>query len=248
MKLFWWQDNLVSMNGKDIRPCKIECYIETDASKAGWGANFEGITTGGRWSEDECKLHINILECKAVYFALLSLCNHLHNTHVCVKSDNSTTVAYLNNQGGSVISIHLIAKDIWLWCENKNILLTAVHVKGTSNYTADYFSRHFSDSTEWKLNEKVFRKICRSFFIPDIDLFATRLNKQLSKYVSWFPEPDAIASDAFSILWSDFKPYIFSLFSLIDRVLEKIQQDQVRKAILVVPMWATQHWFPTLLY
>jgi hypothetical protein len=46
-------------------------------------------------------LHINILECKAVYFALLSLCNHLHDTHIiCIKCDNSTTVAYLNNQGG----------------------------------------------------------------------------------------------------------------------------------------------------
>ena len=58
----WWQDNIVNKNGKDIRPGKIELYIETDASKLGWGANFEGRKTGGRWSKNESGLHINILE------------------------------------------------------------------------------------------------------------------------------------------------------------------------------------------
>ena len=108
-------------------------------------------------------------------------------------------------------------------------------------------SRHFSESTEWKLHERVFQKICRSFFMPDIDLFATRLNKQMSRYVSWFPEPDTLAADSFSFLWSEFNPYIVPPFSMVDRVLTKIQDDQVSKAILIIPMWATQHWYPTLL-
>jgi hypothetical protein len=63
-------------------------------------------------------------------------------------------------------------------------------------------SRHFSDSTEWKLNEKVFTRICELF----CHLFASRLNKQMTKYVSWFPEPEAMTSDAFSISWSEFNP------------------------------------------
>jgi hypothetical protein len=63
-----------------------------------------------------------------------------------------------NNQGESVITVHLQAKAIWLWSEEKRIYLTAVHtcIKGKSNITADYMSRHFSDSTEWKLHERVF--------------------------------------------------------------------------------------------
>lgn len=76
-------------------------------------------------------------------------------------------------------------------------------------------SRSFSDSTEWKLNEKVFNEICNTFFYPDIDLFASRLNRQLENYISWFPDPQAIKSDAFSINWSEFIPYIFPPFSLI---------------------------------
>jgi hypothetical protein len=31
-----WQNNIFDKNGKDIRPSKIQFYLETDASKAGW--------------------------------------------------------------------------------------------------------------------------------------------------------------------------------------------------------------------
>jgi len=60
-------------------------------------------------------------------------------------------------------------------------------------------SRNFSDSTEWKLNESIFTNICANLFYPDVDLFASILNKQLNKYVSWFPDPKAVTPDAFSI-------------------------------------------------
>lgn len=243
----WWLENVREKNGSDIRPPKIEYYLETDSSKSGWGAAFQGENANGRWTESEAKLHINILEIKAVYFALLSLCRSLRNTHLCVKCDNSTAVAYVN-KGGSILSLNSVAKDIWLWCEKRNIHISAVFVSGVRNIRADFLSRHFSDSTEWKLHENVFLKVCQVFFQPDIDLFASRINKQLSKYVSWFPEPDAFASDAFSLSWSDFNPYLFPPFSLVSQVLQKIKDDQVRKAVLIVPMWATQPWFPLLLH
>lgn len=63
------------------------------------------------------------------------------------------------------------------------------------------------------------------FFYPDMDLFASRLNRQLENYISWFPDPFAFTSDAFFISWSDFKPYIFPPFSLIGRVLQKLEDD-----------------------
>lgn len=108
-------------------------------------------------------------------------------------------------------------------------------------------SRSFSDSTKWKLNEKVFNEICNTFFYPDIDLFASRLNRQLENYISWFPDPQAIKSDAFSINWSEFIPYIFPPFSLIGRILQKLQDDEVSKAIIVLPEWAKQPWYIMLL-
>ena len=38
---------------------------------------------------------------------------------------------------------------------------------------------------------------------PDQDLFATRANNQLQKFISWFPDPDALATNVFAIPWSN---------------------------------------------
>ena len=81
---------------------------------------------------------------------------------------------------------------------------------------------------------------------PDFDLFASRLNHKADKYVSWKADPGAIATDALSIDWSPYKlVYCFPPFSLIGKVLQKIQQDHVN-AIIVVPNWQTQFWYPLL--
>ena len=41
--------------------------------------------------------------------------------------------------------------------------------------------------------------------------------------------------------------YAFPPFSLINRVLQKIEQDQ-SQGIIIVPMWNSQVWFPRLLH
>lgn len=38
----------------------------------------------------------------------------------------------------------------------------------------------------------------------------------------------------------------FSPFSILDRILQKIERDQA-EAVLVAPLWPTQMWFPKLL-
>ena len=40
---------------------------------------------------------------------------------------------------------------------------------------------------------------------------------------------------------------MFPPFSLIGRILQKLEDDKVRKAIIIIPMWVTQAWFPNLL-
>ena len=79
------------------------------------------------------------------------------------------------------------------------------------------------------------------FFVPDIDLFASRLNFQTKVYVSWSPDPGAWAVDAFLFCWKDFKPYIFLPFSLLGRVLLKLQKAEVFDAIIIAPWWPTAH-------
>ena len=113
--------------------------------------------------------------------------------------------------------------------------------------SADFFSRKFSDSTEWMLKNDIFLRVCRQFFIPEVDLFVSRLNKRTSSYVSWFPDPEAFHFDAFTLDWSGLLPYIFPPFNLTGRVLNKVIQDKVEKAILIFSLWRAQTWFPVLL-
>ena len=92
----------------------------------------------------------------------------------------------------------------------------------------------------------MFKHIVSIFGKPDIDLFASRINHQLSNYISWRPDPGAKAVDAFSVNWSLTYNYCFPPFSIILKVLQKIQQDKAQ-AIVVVPYWTTQNWFQVLL-
>ena len=52
--------------------------------------------------------------------------------------------------------------------------------------------------------------ICRLSVKPDIDLFASRINYRLKPYVSYKPDPGAVAVDAFTIQWSQY--VFFMLF------------------------------------
>ena len=83
-------------------------------------------------------------------------------------------------------------------------------------------------------------------FIPDIDLFALRLNTKIDCFVSWHPEPGAMAVDAFSISWANLKCYAFPPFSLLTQVLAKIRNDKAL-VLLIAPVWTTQNWYSLLL-
>ena len=92
----------------------------------------------------------------------------------------------------------------------------------------------------------MFAQISYRFYSPQVDLFASRLNRQVDAFVSWKPEPEAWAIDAFSINWRDIKFYAFPPFSILSRVLSKIKEDTAC-GILVMPLWPTQPWFPVML-
>ena len=112
---------------------------------------------------------------------------------------------------------------------------------------ADKESREKRLDTEWKLNPELFDCIVTLRGTVSVDLFASRLNYQLKPFVSWRPDPEAKAIDAFSLDWREQYFCAFPPFSLINRVLQKVEQDQ-RQGIIIVPMWNTQVWFPRLLH
>lgn len=246
--LKWWVDNIDNASNPITKP-NPDIIMETDASGIGWGACIQGDhgrKTGGKWSKEEATQHINYLELLAVWLALQSFFPKNTNTSIKVLSDNTTTVAYLNHMGGTKPKCNKLAHKIWSWCEENNNWILAAHIPGKTNVIADKQSRTIKDNMEWKLCPQKFREICTVLGTPEIDLFATRLNHQLPRYMSWKPDPGTEAVDAFTEPWGGLFPYIFPPFNLIGKVLGKIEREKV-KAILVVPKWETQPWFPKFL-
>ena len=248
-ELHWWIENVTS-SFAPIRRAKPDLELRTDASGTGWGATNLKSSTGGRWNEQESRKArnngINYLETLAAGFGIKSFCANVQNLHVLIRMDNTTAVTYLNNMGGTKsLDCNEAAKNIWKWCMCRNIWISAAHLPGKLNTEADHMSRQFNDRTEWMLNKHMFQQITHHFGHPDIDLFASRLNKQVDRYVSWRCEPEAEAVDAFSIDWKSLNFYAFPPFCLISKCLQKIKCDDAR-GLLVVPNWPTQPWFPLL--
>ena len=244
-ELDWWLLNLPSAF-RTISHGNASKIIISDASTAGWGAICNNTSTGGRWSFDEMKNHINYLELLAIFCALKSFCKDDSNMHVQIRTDNTTAKSYIKNFGGiKSENCNCLAKKIWLWAMSKHIWLSATHVPGVEN-DADYESRHFSDNVEWMLNREVVQNIMSLWDKPELDMFASRLSKQLDRYVSWRADPDAESVDAFSMSWENIYFYAFPPFSLIPRLMAKLREDH-SECILVAPIWFTQTWFPTVM-
>ena len=68
----WWEEEENLRNGISLSPQIPQQVLVTDASKMGWGAYLEsGGETNGVWLETEKSRHINWLEMRAVFNALI---------------------------------------------------------------------------------------------------------------------------------------------------------------------------------
>ena len=138
-----------------------------------------------------------------------------------------------------------ISRDIWLWCKERDLWFTVAHIPGVENTIADKASQIFNDTSEWQLDKPCFYKLRKFFGKPDIDMFSSRMNFQIERYVPWEPDPQAYAVYAFTLNWKEYFNYMFPPFGIIPQVLQKIKEDQA-KAVLIVPQWETQAWYPKL--
>ena len=108
-ELLWWINN-ITQSQRLLLTSNPDLILTTDASLLGWGALLNGMETRGHWSTEEQGFHINYLEMKGVLLGFKSLCPNAHDTHICVQSDNTTTVTYINAMGGVVHSSTNLAK------------------------------------------------------------------------------------------------------------------------------------------
>lgn len=135
--IHWWIHNIDSQFSS-LHSGSPQLELHTDASLTGWGAAFGGSKTGRHWAQAELT---NILELKAILMGLQSLCSDFRNTHIRLRSNNTTAVACINKCGGTKFNLHVVTERIFDWAQSRGIVLSAEHVRGIYNVEADKESR-----------------------------------------------------------------------------------------------------------
>ena len=243
--LRWWLDPDKVLKGQPLHPLQHTLQLFTDTSNEGWGAHLGDYTARGLWSKSEGNLLINLLELKAVLLALKQFEQLCWNQTILVCTDNTTVVSYINKEGGMKSgSLCALLWRLLLWCNQREIVLWARHIPGHLNVIADKLSRHKQViQTEWSLLQEIFDLLSWRWHKPTVDLFATRFNHKLPRFVS--PVPDSLAwkVDALSLQWKDLDAHAFPPTALLGQVVSKLLDHSYRRLILIAPGWPNVPWF-----
>ena len=171
--------------------------------------------------------------------------NRQATSSVCNRQPNCSNIMNKLSKTHSH-QLSLLAIELWHFALKMNLTLSAVYVPGIKNCIADRKSRVFNDSLKWMLNLQVFQQMLLKMHGIKVHLFASRINHQLTAFVSWRPEPGAMACDAFNLNWGLMKGYLLPPFCLIHRCKKRIQQDQA-ECILITQVWKSRPCYPVIL-
>lgn len=126
-----------------------------------------------------------------------------------------TATAYINHGGGTRSkALTKISAALIEWCGKRGIVIEAVHLQGKLNVVVDEESRAGPDAGDWRLKPSVFKKV-QGIWWSRVDVFASHWNAQLSSYMSWRPQPQAMGTNAFSFNWKSLSGYIPPLCAYI---------------------------------
>ena len=194
----------------------------------------------------ESSTSYNYLEFLAAFLAIKAFGKDWRDKVVLLHLDNTMVVSHINCKGGTTSpQLCKLAITMWSWCISQNITLTAEHLPGHLNVTADQESWVVRDRCNWMLNPHVFQKIQENMGPLEVDLFASHLTRQLPYFYSWRADPEAAATDAFMQDWSHLRGFTNPPWCLISR-LSKVKAEGTQ-IVLVTPLWTTQPWFPVVL-
>ena len=68
---------------------------------------------------------------------------------VCLRIDNTTAIAHVNCKGGTrPTCLTALALELWRWCLERDVVISAQHVPGKLNTITDTESRVLNDNSE----------------------------------------------------------------------------------------------------
>ncbi len=129
--------------------------------------------------------HINCLEHRAVFLALIYFLSFLRRCHVIVRTDNMAVVSHINRHGGSRShTLNRLARRLLLWSQDKFLSLRAVHVPAVLNLAANFLSRPKLRLGEWLLNHQTVAQIWDLFGEAEVYFFASQESSQCPLWFS----------------------------------------------------------------
>ena len=146
-------------------------------------------------------------------------------------------MSYIVKQGGRHTRLADTIVAFLRWAqEERHIFFLATYISSGDNWIADTESRRRAAVP--MLNPTVFRDVVSTAFGPmDVDAMATGTNAQLPRYISWKPDPAALAIDVFRQDLTRFnRPFFNPPALLIPKVLRLIEEQQLETVVLVVPL------------
>ena len=182
-EIVWWR-NHIHTAVSPIAQKEPDMVLHSDASRSGWGGCVcNDMRCGGAWSLTESKYHINELELLSAYMTVKAFTKEKVGIHVRIFIDNTVAMTCINKMGTSKSPmLNDLTIKIWAECMDKDIWLSAVHIKGKDNSEADFESRNINLDTEWKINSELLNFALTKYqWVANIDLFASRLNNQREK-------------------------------------------------------------------
>lgn len=241
-------------NGKSCLVTTPDLCIATDASDTGYGAcilygktPYKHTQLADSWSHVEELRHINWKETVAVTKGARALIvqNQMFGVHILFQVDSTTVHAYLRHRSKGNRVIARMVAEFLCFLSRRKIEFSTAWVSSADNKEADDLSRDTRlDHSDYTLNSEVFSQIQSLYGNLEIDLFASRANTRLPRFVSWKPTSGAEYVDALSktIKWSSFYFYANPPFILLSKVMNKIRADAAC-GVVIVPRWPAAPWW-----
>ena len=98
--LGWWSRN-ITLASHFLHTHPVGLTLFSDATLEGWGGTDGTSHVGGRWTDDESPVHINVLELHAAKLTLLAFAPNVSRSHIRLMLDNTTAAAYIEKMGGA---------------------------------------------------------------------------------------------------------------------------------------------------